>query len=258
MNAMDEKPQIMAIDCCQHILNALNLTLTTQHVPTASNGDRIKLIAIGLSKQPVHRIFIGHLRRIYPHLPMLILRRTHEGISDDLERIRGEFILSDNPTVDDLEIVRCLRNLFPLGNCVHLHKGSHYEAVQEVARVIAEKFPDPELDLNHVARALPISSSHLSRILNKQVGVSFPQLLRHMRIEAAKAMLASRRYSIKEVAVRVGFTDSHYFSRSFKEQTGVSATSYQAKNSFLGREQYDLKSDLGCGKSLPLINSRLP
>ena len=42
------------------------------------------------------------------------------------------------------------------------------------------------------------------------------------RIEEAKRMLASRHYSVKEVAERVGFSDCHYFSRSFKELTGQS------------------------------------
>ena len=41
-------------------------------------------------------------------------------------------------------------------------------------------------------------------------------------------MLTSRRYSVKEVAARVGFSDSHYFSRSFKELVGLSATEYRS------------------------------
>jgi two-component system response regulator YesN len=77
--------------------------------------------------------------------------------------------------------------------------------LREVIRVIAEKYSDPELDLARVARTLPMSPVSLSRILNQQVGVSFRQLLRHVRIEEAKRMLSSRRYSVKEVAAKVGF-----------------------------------------------------
>ena len=75
-----------------------------------------------------------------------------------------------------------------------------------------------------------MSTSHLSRILNQQVGVSFRQLLRHVRIEEAKRMLASHRFSVKEVAARVGYSDSHYFSRSFKEMTGLSASEYTSRD----------------------------
>jgi two-component system response regulator YesN len=103
-----------------------------------------------------------------------------------------------------------------------------------VVKVISEKFADPSLDLLVVARELPMSATQLSRILNQQVGISFRQLLRQTRIEEAKRMLASREYSVKEVAARVGFSDSHYFSRSFKELTGISASEYRAQDPIFG------------------------
>lgn len=66
------------------------------------------------------------------------------------------------------------------------------------------------------------------------MGVSFRQLLRRARIEEAKSMLVSGRYSVKEVASQVGFSDSHYFSRSFKELTALSASHYRSKDALVG------------------------
>jgi AraC-like DNA-binding protein len=54
-----------------------------------------------------------------------------------------------------------------------------------------------------------------------------------MRIEEAKRILTSRQFSVKEVALLVGFSDSHYFSRSFKESTGVRAGEYQSRTQLL-------------------------
>src|SRR4029453_15022728 len=87
-------------------------------------------------------------------------------------------------------------------------------------RILSENYSDSELGLEKAAQLLPISPAQLSRILNQEVGVSFRQLLRQIRIEEAKRLLASGHYSVKEVAVRVGFVDSHYFSRTFKPLTG--------------------------------------
>jgi AraC-like DNA-binding protein len=42
-------------------------------------------------------------------------------------------------------------------------------------------------------------------------------------------MLTSRGLSVKEIALRVGFSDSHYFSRIFKEETGLRATEFRAR-----------------------------
>ena len=228
----------MAVDCCVHVLETLgavpsaNLTPVASRErsrPSATKSD-IDLIVIGVSKYPVRRLFISQLRRVYPHVPMLILRRleSDKGIE---EAIRSEFIVSGEADgVDDLEIVRSLRAILPIRPCTHMHKGYDYDTVREVIRIIAENYSNPHLDLTRVAKAVPISPTQLSRVLNQQVGVSFRQLLRNTRIEEAKRMLASREYSVKEVAARVGFTDSHYFSRSFKELTGLNASQYRTRH----------------------------
>lgn len=231
---------VMAVDCCEHVLATIEGVPSSRISAVASkNGEEahtpeqdINLIIIGVSRYPVRRLFISDLRRIYPDVPLLILRREESAGGRD--SIRGEFILGDGRQGGDYEIVCALRAVLPLPYCEHHYKGHNYDTVREVIRVIAENYSDPELDLNRVARQLPISPARLSRILNQNVGVSFPQLLRHTRIEEAKRMLASRRYSIKEVAMRVGFSDSHYFSRSFKELTGHNASEYQNHDLLFG------------------------
>jgi AraC-like DNA-binding protein len=235
--------QIMAVDCCEHVIATLgSVTSSTLTSVTSrdkarfgSNGNDVDLIVIGVSRYPVRRLFISQLRRVYPNVPVLILRRIESLTGEEQEAIRGEFILSDyDSQTRDLEIVGSLRNVLPLKPCVHIHKGINYDTVREVIRVIAEKYANPDLDLARVAQELPMSPAHLSRILNQQVGVSFRQLLRHTRIEEAKRMLASQQYSVKEIAARVGFSDSHYFSRSFKELTGLSASEYRTQDGIFG------------------------
>ena len=233
---------IMAVDCCEHALETL-ANVESSRLTAVASTDRsssyapehdVDLIVIGVSSYPVRRLFVSQLRLVYPQVPMLILRRTES--DNELEAtVRGEFILSEEPgDISDLEIVRSLRSVLPIQPCVHVHKGNNYDTVSEVIRVINEKYSNPDLDLTRVARELPIPPAHLSRILNREVGVSFRKLLKSTRIEEAKRMLASRRYSVKEVAARVGFSDSHYFSRSFKEVTGLSASEYQSQDAVFG------------------------
>lgn len=190
----------------------------------------MNLIVIGIAQFPVRRLFISNLRRIYPRVPLLLLRRVEDSPGSGIECVRGEFLLSDEGSADDLPAVSALRKIFPLKPCTHARRGGTYDTVREVVRVIAEHYQNPDLDLNRVAEEILITPGRLSRILNQQVGISFRQLLRQTRMEEAKRMLASRRYSVKEVAARVGFMDSHYFSRSFKEMTGVNASEYHFDN----------------------------
>jgi AraC-like DNA-binding protein len=227
--------RIMAIDCCEHALAALesvhysHITSVTWRNQSQFDRDRqrLDLIVIGVAQFPIRRLFISQLRHIFPSVPALILRREDVG---ELEKqyIHGEFILSDQQNTDDLEIVSSLRKILPLAACQHTRRGDNYGIVREVIRLIVEKYSDPNLDLECVAGELPVSPKRLSRILNQEVGVSFRQLLRNLRIEEAKQMLASRQFSVKEVAMRVGFSDSHYFSRSFKELTGLNASEFHS------------------------------
>jgi AraC-like DNA-binding protein len=230
----------MAVDCCEHILAVLERVPSSRLTAVLSKdrsrcpaSNHVDLIVIGVARYPVRRLFISQLRRVFPDIPMLLLRRIEQDRGSDA--IRGEFVLSAEPGHKaDLEIVRALRGVLPIQPCPHVHKGRHYDAVREVVRVIADNYKNPDLDLAQVAKEIPISPIQLSRILNHEVGLSFRQILRQTRIEEAKLMLATREFSVKEVAARVGFTDSHYFSRSFKELTGLSASDYRSQDAIFG------------------------
>jgi AraC-like DNA-binding protein len=229
-----KRKSILAVDCCEHVVRGmqqqLDSNLTTFDTRRNPSGhfpaNDTDLIVIGVSNVPVRRLFIGRLRRFYPGVPLLVLRRDTAATDEHIQQLHGEFVLSDKRHSGDLELVRVMRQIFPLKACPHADSPYNYDLVRDVTRVIEEHYSEPDLSLSRVAKELPTSPSKLSRVLNKHVGVSFRQLLRHIRIEEAKRMLASHRYSVKEVAVRVGFSDSHYFSRSFKEMTGLNATEY--------------------------------
>lgn len=243
MNDTGGHMHFMAVDCCEHTLAALrDIPRACSTAVNSREGElrglgepseEIDLMVIGVARYPVRRLFISQLRRIYPSVPVLILRREEGAGVGDAGRVRGEFVLSDRGDAGDCEVVSAVRQVLPLKPCDHAGKVWNYDTVREVTRLIVENYSDPGLSLEQVARSLNASPARLSRILNKQVGVSFRQLLRHTRIEEAKRMLASRRYSVKEVAARVGFADSHYFSRSFKQLTGMSASDYRAQDSIL-------------------------
>lgn len=232
---------ILAVECCEHVLSqlktlpaALISEVTRKNFPPKRTGKAVDLIVIGLTRYPIRRFFLSDLRRTYPSVPVLILRReetTNDDPGNSISRtVRGEFVLSDTSQPRDLDMVVAVRDLFPLANCIHTKKQLNYDVVRQVMHVIAEHYPDPKLNLKQVAEKLPISPSRLSRILNNSVGVSFRELLRQTRIEEAKKLLASKEFSVKEVALRTGFSDSHYFSRSFKAVTGLNASTYQMRS----------------------------
>lgn len=225
---------VIAVDCCEHTLaalEALNYNVLTELSMRHTAHPHVQLIVTGVAKFPIRRTVISELRRLYPAVPTLILRRESPATSSEKEWIRGEFILSDQVNSNDLDVVRHMRSVLPLPGCEHTRRSDNYDLAQDALRVIRERYADTALDLPWVARELSVSPKKLSRVLNQEAGMSFRQLLRNIRVEEAKRMLSCGEYSIKQVAAHVGFSDGHYFSRSFKEVSGQSATEFRALSS---------------------------
>lgn len=85
-----------------------------------------------------------------------------------------------------------------------------------------------DLSLSDVAAYVNCSPFHLSRLFRLQAGDTFVRCFARLRIDAAKALLRSGNYSVKEAGTMVGFADQTYFARVFKRLEGVSPAEYKA------------------------------
>lgn len=104
---------------------------------------------------------------------------------------------------------------------------SHREGslVEKVQEQIAANYWDASWSLAACADELKLHKSTLSRKFAKEAGEPFSEALLKMRIEEAKRLLTETDLSVAEVSKSAGFTHSTYFSRRFKEETGM--TPYQ-------------------------------
>ncbi len=76
------------------------------------------------------------------------------------------------------------------------------------------------IGIETAAQALGVSPSHLSRMLKKEIGLSFRETLARIRVARAKSLLASG-LSAKEASLLVGFSDQSYFTKVFMKIEGV-------------------------------------
>ncbi len=84
-----------------------------------------------------------------------------------------------------------------------------------------------KLLLSDVADEIFVSQWHLSKLLNKETGQSFSEIMNGIRIEKARELLKDPALRISDIAESVGFQDLPHFSRVFKKMTGVSANEYR-------------------------------
>lgn len=92
---------------------------------------------------------------------------------------------------------------------------------------IRTNFGRPDLSLQSVCSALAVSKSYLSPIFKSHTGMTFVEYLTRIRMEEAETLLSRTDLKVYEIAERVGFRDSHYFSLTFRKQTGLSPSEYR-------------------------------
>lgn len=91
-----------------------------------------------------------------------------------------------------------------------------------------------KLSLQEVADHCFVSQWHLSKLLNKNLGQTFYDLLNAERVRRAKELLEDPALRISEIAERVGYADTAHFSRVFKKLEGMSAGEW--RNAHCGRQ----------------------
>lgn len=87
-----------------------------------------------------------------------------------------------------------------------------------------------DLNLKIVSDEVYVSTWYLSKLLKKETGDNFINILNHIRVENAKKLLQDPKYKIYEIANAVGFTDVPYFTKTFKKVTGHTPMEYKNSN----------------------------
>lgn len=98
----------------------------------------------------------------------------------------------------------------------------HLLADRVLALIREHAMRAPEFSLGEAARTVGASVNHLNRILKKQTGQTFHQLLLRERLERARELLRRGKMNCTEAALESGFNDSNYFSRVFRKTYGYS------------------------------------
>ena len=98
--------------------------------------------------------------------------------------------------------------------------------IKSVKQYIETNYSD-EITLTTLAESLHLNHSHLSRLIKKETGHNFRDLLWNHRILISKRKLLDPDIKTYEVAYDVGFKDPAHFSQLFKKIVGVSPGEYR-------------------------------
>lgn len=107
------------------------------------------------------------------------------------------------------------------------HSGRYYSAgIRKCIRYIEENYSG-SITLGDLAEYVQKSKSYLSAQFRQETGMTVVSYIMNVRIEKAKELIAGNEDKMYEIARKTGFDNPYYFSKVFKEATGMTCLEYR-------------------------------
>ncbi len=103
------------------------------------------------------------------------------------------------------------------------------ELLSQVTRMIASEMSSGAPSLDEICEQLNLSRRTLQRRL-KDHGIEYSSLVEDVRRELALAYIKDSDYSMTEISLLVGYSESGSFTRAFRRWTGRSPQQYRSSN----------------------------
>ena len=106
----------------------------------------------------------------------------------------------------------------------------HSRVIVEAMDFIAKHY-NQDISLDAVADHVSKSRNYFSYLFRKEVGMTYVEYLNTIRVEKARRLLDTTDDMAYEIAAKVGYSDSRYFSMVFRKLTGVAPNQYRNRES---------------------------
>jgi len=99
--------------------------------------------------------------------------------------------------------------------------------VATTLKLLRRRFRESDLSINVIAALLRVSPEHLSRLLKRDTGEGFLLQLNRARIDEAKHLLRHTTLSVKEIAARVGYSNTTRLDIYFRRFSGLAPVAFR-------------------------------
>lgn len=132
-------------------------------------------------------------------------------------------------TTNQITMGLLLQNLSMYAKAVNKSSENQYEQslLFEVLRYIDTNYKDGTLE--EIAGELNEPAYYVSRLLKKHTGSNFKELLVERKLRQAAYLLSHTTMSVESIYTHIGYDNSSYFYRKFREMYGVSPREFRKK-----------------------------
>lgn len=99
-------------------------------------------------------------------------------------------------------------------------------SINDISKYIEDNY-NRDISLNEIGDFFSITPEYVSSLFKKERGENYLVFLSRLRIERATEMLRDSELKTYEIAERVGYYDTHHFSKVFKKLMGMTPSEYR-------------------------------
>ena len=148
---------------------------------------------------------------------------AREGIREERE-IRAHLIAVMEGRETAEHLTRCVHAL--VDSCQrHRSRGSDH--LLAFVDDYLENHLTGKASLQEIAQQMYFNAGYLGRLFKEREGKSFTEYEIEFKMRKAAAMLEDTNLRVKEIGQRVGYSDTQYFSETFRDKMGMTPTEYR-------------------------------
>ncbi len=187
-------------------------------------------------------------RRVYYEIPKIV-DEIYSLLINDLNTLKEVFMNIGQQLINSVELVdgepKRVEELFPINELLIKEKKAFefwlfkvidyvfkensikkYNVLENVFEYI-ENYIKDEIGLNEIINNCSLSQGYLSRIFKRQFNISVMEYLHMRKINIAKNYICFTDLSITDIAFKLGYNESSYFSKVFKKYEKVTVYQYK-------------------------------
>lgn len=100
----------------------------------------------------------------------------------------------------------------------------------EFKELLGSNHNDGKLQVQYFAKKLSLHPNYLNSVIKSKTGRTVNDWISKRTLSVAKSLLINTPYSSKEIAYKLGFSESTHFSRFFKKNTALSPNAFRKSN----------------------------
>ena len=163
---------------------------------------------------------------------MIDLQKDYAGFQKLFKNICVHFGLNADEEFEDLNSMQAVKNWIMRNyeNSNYLESsdiGKYSLHVRNAILYMKNHYVDSALSVEEIAENIGLSTGRLSVLFKKELSMTITEYLTNIRINAAIDLLSNSNDKIYEIAERVGYNSSQYFSRTFFNHTGRKPLDYR-------------------------------